>query len=320
MKKLTVAINVYNGMPYLPDAVESILGQTYTDFELLIVNDGSTDGSCEYLATLSDPRVRIIHQENQGCSAASNVAILQCCTPYLARMDADDVAHPERLERQLAFLEQHPEIGLLGTQTACRGDRTVGSSIKLPCTHEEIWKALNSGFHAMAHPTLMMRTALIRQLGGYWSYRLADDDVDMMLRMGEICQLANLDLALLQYRVRQDSISGMDVEGMRFSCDFAIELRRRRSLQLPAITPEQYQEMKDSRPWFQKTAEAIEIYARTQYRLAIEEMYGNNPLRGRFRLVWAALCSPQLTFQRLRRMLLRVNPKSQPASLPVESK
>ncbi len=274
MKKLTVAINVYNGMPYLPEAVESVLAQTYADLELLIVNDGSSDGSGDYLATLSDPRIRIIDQENQGCSVASNLAIQQCKTPYLARMDADDVAHPERMALQLAYLEQHPKVGLLGTQTACMGDRTVGSSIMLPKSHEEIWDALNRGFHAMAHPTLMMRTELIRKIGGYWSYRLADDDVDLMLRMGEISQLANHEKTLLHYRVRQDSISGVDVEGMRFSCKFAIELARRRRLQLPAITPEEFSDWRVSRPWPQKASDAIGIYARKQYRLAVEEMYG----------------------------------------------
>ncbi len=296
-------------MPYLPEAVESILAQTYSDFELLIVNDGSTDGSRDYLATLSDPRIRIIDQENQGCSAASNEAIQQCKTPYLARMDADDIAHPERMELQLTYMEQHPEVGLLGAQTACMGDRTVGSSILLPRTHDEIWNALNSGFHAMAHPTLMMRTELIRQIGGYWSHRLADDDVDVMLRMGEIAQLANHDRMLLQYRVRQDSISGVDVEGMRFSCKFAIELARRRRLNLPTISPEEFREIQMSRPWIQKTSEAIELYARSQYRLAVEEMYGNNAFRGRVRLVWAALCSPKLTIQRLKRMLRSVSPQ-----------
>jgi len=296
-------MNVYNGMPYLPEAVDSILAQTYPDFELLIVNDGSKDGSRDYLATLSDPRVRILDQENQGCSAASNLAIQHCNTPYLARMDADDIAHPERMELQLAFMEQHPEVGLLGTQTACMGDRAVGSNIKLPTSHDEVWKTLNRGYHAMAHPTLMMRTELIQQIGGYWSYRLADDDVDMMLRLGEISRLANLDHALLQYRVRQDSISGADVEGMRFSCEFAIELARRRRLQLPAVTPEEFHELRLARPWSQRALETIELYARTQYRIAIEEIYGKNSLRGRGRLVWAACCSPRLTIQRLKRMM-----------------
>ncbi|MCG8450545.1 MAG: glycosyltransferase [Pirellulales bacterium] len=305
MKKVTVAINVYNGMPYLPEAVESVFAQTLQDFDLLVINDGSTDGSREYLGTLDDPRLRIIDQENQGCSAASNAAIQNCNTEYLARMDADDVAHPERLAAQLAFLEQYPAVGLLGGQTACLGKRAAGSSIKLPCTHETIWDALNRGYHAMAHPTLMMRTELIRQVGGYWSHRLADDDIDMMLRMGEASRLANLDRVVLHYRVHQSSISGVDIEAVRFSCDYAIELGKRRRSGLPAITPEDFRQMQQSRCWIRRAWESIEIHARQQYRLATEEIFGDHPLRGRARLVWAGLCSPQLSWQRLRRIFRR---------------
>jgi len=311
VKKVTVAINVYNAMPYLPEAVESILAQTLCDFDLLIINDGSTDGSRDYLETLDDSRIQIVDQENQGCSAASNIAIEHCQTEYLARMDADDVAHPERLEMQLAFMEEHPEVGLLGAQTACLGDRSSGRSINLPCSHEAIWQTLNRGFHAMAHPTLMMRTELIRQLGGYWSHRLADDDVDMMLRMGEISKLANLDRVLLRYRVHQASISGSNMRGIRFSSDFAIESSRRRLSSLPPITPDEFREQYRSRPWLQKLAESLGIHARCQYRLAMEEKFGSHPIRGRVRLAWAALCSPRLTWQRVHRVLRRSQTQSQ---------
>jgi hypothetical protein len=157
----------------------------------------------------------------------------------------------------------------------------------------------------MAHPTLMMRTALVRQIGGYWPYRLADDDVDLMLRMGEIAQLANVDRPLLHYRVRNTSISGVDVRGMRFSCDFAIELGRCRRAGLPSISPEEFRAALEARPWLERALESLEIHARTQYRLATEQMLSGRPWAGRARLVWAAVCSPKLSAQRLRRMLRR---------------
>ena len=92
MTQVTVGLNVYNAMPYLPEAVDSLLNQTLQDFQLIIVNDGSTDGSSDYLESLTDPRIQLIHQENGGCNVASNVVIKLCNTPYLARMDADDIA------------------------------------------------------------------------------------------------------------------------------------------------------------------------------------------------------------------------------------
>ena len=305
MRKVTVAINVYNGMPYLREAVESILNQSLQDFDLLVINDGSRDGSRAFLSTINDPRLRVIDQQNQGASAASNKAIEACRTEYLARMDADDVSVPDRIESQLAFLEAHPEVGMVGGQTACLGTQGVSSSINLPLTHDRIWRTLNSGHHAMAHPTLMMRTDLIRRVGGYWPYRLKDDDIDVMLRMGEISQLANLDKLVLHYRLRQNSLCGADMEGIRFSCNYAIERGRRRRAGLPEISPEEFRSQQGQRPWPVKAAESLDVYARTQYRLAMEELYGARPVLGRARLYWAALCAPGLTFQRLQRMLRR---------------
>ena len=308
MTKLTVGLNVYNGMPYLPEAVDSLLNQTLKDFILVIVNDGSTDGSRDYLESLADPRVQVIHQENGGCSVASNVVIKQCTTKYLARMDADDIAWPDRLQKQLDFMEAHPEVGMVGTQTACMGDETVGKSIKLPSSHDAIWKALIEGHHAMCHPTVMMRTSVIQGIDGYWQYGELDDDTDMMLRMGEAANLANLDEPLYYYRVHQGSLSGSGMRRVRFSYEYSIELAHRRKQGLPHITPDEYRAMRDARPAFSHWLDSLDIHARCQYRVAVEEIFGGKPIRGRMRLVWAALCSPRLTIQRIKRMLRTTSP------------
>lgn len=303
MTKVTVGLNVYNGMPYLPEAVDSLLNQTLEDFRLVIVNDGSTDGSRDYLESLTDPRVQVIHQENGGCSVASNVVINQCTTPYLARMDADDIALPDRLQKQLDFMESHPEVGMVGTQTACMGDETVGKSIKLPSSHRAIWKALIEGHHAMCHPTVMMRTPVIQGIDGYWQYGELDDDTDMMLRMGEAADLANLDEPLYHYRVHQGSLSGSGMRRVRFSYEYSIELAHRRRLGLPSLTPDEYRELRAGRPTFAHWLDSLDIHARCQYRVAVEEIFGGKPIRGRLRLCWAALCSPRLTVQRVKRMM-----------------
>lgn len=303
MTRVTVAINVYNGMPFLPDALDSIRNQTLRDIQIIVVNDGSTDDSRQYLSSVDDPRLRVIDQPNAGPSVASNTAIADCQTEYLARMDADDIAVPDRIESQLAFMEANPSVGMIGGQTANMGTRGLSRSINLPNAHEEIWNALNSGHHAMAHPTLFMRTALIQQVGGYWSHRLADDDIDVMLRMGEVAQLGNLDQIVLHYRLRQDSLCGLDMSGIRFSADYAIELGRRRRSNQPAITPDEFRERQQKRPWVTRTRESLETYALKQYRVATEEMFGEHALRGRIRLAWAAICSPDRTVRRLKRML-----------------
>lgn len=309
MAEVTVSMNIYNGMPYLPAAVESLRNQTLQDIEIFLVNDGSTDGSRDYLESLDDPRIRVFHQANQGTAVASNLAIESCQTPFIARMDADDIALPNRLEVQLDFMKQHPEVGMAGTQAAWFGPQGVGKSIKLPTTHDAIWKALVEGHHAMVHATLMMRTEVIRSVGGYWSIPKLDDDTDMMLRMGEAAKLANIDQTLYHYRIVLGSLSGAGMQRVRFSYEYSIELARRRKLGLPSLTLEEYREIRNRRPWIQRFLDPIDIHARTQYRMAVEEMFSGRPLRGRARLAWAALCSPRLTLQRVKRILRPASPQ-----------
>jgi len=115
MSRLTVLLPVYNGMPYLPEAVDSVLAQTFADFRLLVLDDGSTDGTAAYLGGIDDPRVDVVHQENRGLGATLNRGIGLCETEYLARMDADDVACPDRLKLQVDYMERHPAVAMLGT-------------------------------------------------------------------------------------------------------------------------------------------------------------------------------------------------------------
>lgn len=104
---LTVIIPVYNGMPFLKETIQSILNQTYRDFHLLIVDDGSTDGSSEYLKTLTDSRIEVRHQSNMGLCASLNQAVASSDSELIARLDQDDVALPSRLQEQIDFLSSH---------------------------------------------------------------------------------------------------------------------------------------------------------------------------------------------------------------------
>src|ERR1700740_1969587 len=104
MADVAVLMTVYNGMPYLPRAVESVLEQTFRDFRFVIVNDGSIDGTVQYLAGITDPRVLVLHQAKRGTGAAANHGLKHCNADFVARMDADDVALSGRLEAQLDFL------------------------------------------------------------------------------------------------------------------------------------------------------------------------------------------------------------------------
>jgi hypothetical protein len=196
------------------------------------------------------------------------------------------------------------------------GARGAGSSLRLPVEHLEIMAALMAGRHAMAHSSIMMRADVLRQVGGYWSFPYGEE-YDLMLRFGEVAKLANLDNVLLHYRVHQASMNGSGMARMRLSVAYACELARRRQGGLPAITFEAFQAVRNTRPAWRRAAEAIDVHARAQYRVALAELYGGHPLRGSARLAWAATCAPKLTFERLVRATSRNARLGQPRNRPV---
>jgi glycosyltransferase involved in cell wall biosynthesis len=303
MADVAVLMTVYNGMPYLPRAIESILEQTLRDFRFVIVNDGSIDGTVDYLAGIADPRVLVLHQANRGTGAAANHGLEHCNADFVARMDADDVALPGRLEVQRDFLLAHPKVGLVGTQVVPIGERATGGSLRLPLGHDAIYLAMRNGRHALAHSSIMFRMTLAQQIGGYWSLRLVDD-WDFMLRMGEVSRLANLDRVLHLYRFHEASLTSK-MRRMRFSIDFACELARRREAGLPAITSEEFAAQREARGWCHRVRDAIDIHSRSQYRAAMVDLYGVRRWRGTARLAWAAICAPRLAIERLERMMGR---------------
>ncbi|HBJ34532.1 MAG TPA: hypothetical protein DDZ51_07160 [Planctomycetaceae bacterium] len=304
MPRVSVLTTVYNGMPYLPKAVESIFSQTFSDFEYIIVDDGSHDATPVYLASLTDPRVKIISQANTGTGPAAQHGLKYCTGEYIARMDADDYSLPTRLAKQVTYMDAHPEVGLLGCQMAPMGDKGVGRSLEMPITHDQIFADMMAGRHGIAHSCLLIRAARLREVGGYWTLPL-QDEWDMTLKVGEISELANLDQVLFHYRVHSGSLNGTGMRRMRFSIDYSIECARRRQQSLPPISHTDYAKQMEMRPWWKKVAENVELHARSHYRLAIAERQGDHPIRGTMRLAWAAACSPTLTFQRMARMFHR---------------
>ncbi len=298
--RVSVLMTVYNGMPYVPDAVESILRQSYSDLQLVIVDDGSTDATGKYLKSIQDERVSIVTKANGGTAAAANEGLRRCMGDYVARMDADDVSLPTRMAEQVAFLDARPEIGLVGTQAAPLGARGAGGTLALPSTHAEIYQALLDGRHGLMHSTLMMRTALLKQIGGYWSHRLPDD-WDMMLRMGEVTQLANMNRVLFHWRVHNGSMSGTSMRRVRLGVEYACELARRRRDGVAPIDPAAFEEQYNRRPLWKRLAYAVELHARCSYRIALAEIHGPHPAVGYARLAWAGACQPQLAVQRIAR-------------------
>lgn len=204
---LSVAMSVYNGAPHLGEAVESILGQTYGDFEFLVMNDGSTDASQDILEDYAkrDSRLRPVYRENKGLVASLNELIDMAQAPLLARMDADDVCLPERFEKQLAHLAQHPECGVLGTQMFDIDQN--GTLIQTPGPDEDYSTTgagtlhnIQHGGPIVSHPTVVMRTHLARQVGGYHAAFKHCEDFDLWARLASLTQIWSLPEKLVKYR------------------------------------------------------------------------------------------------------------------------
>ena len=207
---LSVVMPVYNCESYLSQTIESILNQTFSDYEFIIVNDGSTDGSgaiVDYYAA-ADDRINVIHQKNTGVSLASNVAMQHARAPLIARMDGDDVALPNRFAMQIEAFAQDPDLAILGASIEIID--TTGNTIEVreyPRSHKAFGAAFERGC-PLAHPVVMMKRDLILSLGGYRKQFQYGEDYDLWLRAYEKgFKLDNLPTILLKYRVNPAGLS-----------------------------------------------------------------------------------------------------------------
>jgi len=201
-------MSVYNGAQYLREAVDSILTQTYSDFEFIVIDDGSTDHTWEVLNCFVDPRIRLVRNtENIGLTESLNKGLGLATGEYIARMDADDIGLPRRLEKQVAFLNTHPEIGVLGTAVQIIDGQEKKSSIRRYPTQDSL-----IGWHLcfedpIAHPTTMIRTDLLREVGGYNQDMATAQDYDLWRRLRLITQEANSAEVLLYLRRHEACIT-----------------------------------------------------------------------------------------------------------------
>lgn len=210
--EISVVMAVYNGEEYLKEAVDSILCQTVSDFEFIIVDDGSTDASSSIVRSFKDPRIKLIEQSNQGLAKALNNGIAYAKGKYIARLDADDIALPERLELQRNFLESNPAAVIVGSNAIVmdkEGCELYTSSQKL--TWEEIKTMLpDTPFY---HSAVFFRKDTFIKAGGYYeAIRHHFEDVILWNRMAEYGELFNLKETLIKYRIVPGGISNRTVK------------------------------------------------------------------------------------------------------------
>ncbi len=236
---ISVIMPAYNAASYVGEAIASILAQTFADFELIIVDDGSTDTTDEVIRSFRDLRIRHLTQTNQGISAALNNGIAQARGELIARMDADDVSLPERFAKQVAFLRNNKSIGLVGTWATIMSETgaPVGA-LEHPTDDERIRYALlfDTPF---VHPSMMMRRELFAIVGGYDGAPSIFEDFNLWSRMVPHTRGANIPEHLLRYRLVGTSLSHIG----NARSERVLEQRRRN---LRIIFPAVPQELLDS--------------------------------------------------------------------------
>jgi glycosyltransferase involved in cell wall biosynthesis len=206
--KVTILMPAYNAEKYIGEAITSVLSQVFSDFELLIINDGSTDTTRQIIMSFSDPRIRLINQTNQGISAALNIGLLNAKASLVARFDADDVCLPERLSLQYDFLNNNADYVIVGSNAEYidMHDEFVFTGRMLAYSDEAIRKSIYN-YCPLIHSTIMFRKEPVLDAGGYNIHAHAFEDHLLWLKLLTYGKACNLPQTLVKVRLAPESIS-----------------------------------------------------------------------------------------------------------------
>lgn len=230
--KVSVLMSVFNGEAYVADAIESILKQSYKDFEFIIIDDGSTDRSLEIIEHYehSDSRIVLIRQSNQGLVAALNLGMKVAKAPLIARIDADDIALEQRLEKQVHYMDAHSKVLALGSSIRIIDEQnSLLRDVIYPTGTDTVAESMRKGCK-VAHPSVIFRKDAVLHLGGYREICRHAEDYDLWLRLIEIGEIDNLEEPLLLYREHSNKISNLHYIQQKMTSELikiASELRQK---------------------------------------------------------------------------------------------
>jgi glycosyltransferase involved in cell wall biosynthesis len=292
---ISVVMAVYNAHKYLRPCIESVLGQSYADFEFVIVDDGSTDGSDQIVEQFArqDPRIRLFKQPNRGVSAARNLAVSHARFELLATMDADDIMLPGRLQRQLEFMQQHPEASVACSyaQLIDRNGKVIGSSHTVVDVHL---------FLEIVHPSTIIRKRALLEVGGYSDRFHVAVDRELWGRLVTSGHLiAVMPETLIQYRLHQSSVTAKDMFDHHFTCEFIDFNIVRRLNGEQQVTLNEFRAVLKSRPAVVRVGNLLASVSRVYYKKATRHFAEHHWLPSLGCLALAVSISPYRTTKRV---------------------
>lgn len=208
MPKISVVMPAYNAEKYIGEAIESILNQTFKDFEFIIINDGSVDHTKEIIQKYNDSRIVLLENDkNRGIVLSLNKGLDAATGEYIARMDADDIALMNRLERQAEYLDEHKDIGVLGTGICIFGEK-IKEQKRVFTTNSEQLKAELIFNPCIAHPTVMIRKSVLQKYNLKYNTEFAGaEDYYLWWNIAKVSKIATLPDILLDYRIHESQIT-----------------------------------------------------------------------------------------------------------------
>lgn len=208
MKKLSVVLPVYNASEFIEASIESILNQSFKNFELIVINDGSKDNSLEIIKKFDDKRIVLVDQENKGLAKTLNIGLKLSQGEYIARMDADDICLPNRFEKQVEYLDLNKEYALIGSGIEIINENNEHVSYHAPYIgHDKLVSIMRTKGNPFKHPTIMFRRREIVEIGGYNELiGKYFEDYFLWNEVAKFHKVDNLPMVLLKYRISNNSI------------------------------------------------------------------------------------------------------------------
>jgi glycosyltransferase involved in cell wall biosynthesis len=302
---LSVLMSVYNSAEYLEQAIRSVLEQTYKKFEFLIIDDGSSDNSLEIARRYAKhhKRIRVIAHENWGACEALNAAAEQARGEWLFRMDPDDLMLPTRLERQLAFLRENPDLAVASSLAYLIDSegRQIGRSRSPYITRQVVAATVAGreliGFH---HPAVAMKKSIFQSVGGYRKEYWLAEDLDLWNRIAEKGHMLLVQPEyLIKYRVHSGSVSIASGRRQVQIIDWVEDSKSRRRAGEPELTFDEFLAQRDKQPWTSRLNERRKTCARTLYKAAIQHYSLRNYYQFVPELAAALVLEPDLVLPRV---------------------